>query len=87
MKYLMVKYQFAGFKDIGREMARASRSDNIEVPLLFRFHHQHYIKKHTFLVCVLYSLNELGMPKGWGVSDPAVVWTMKFYDSLIENSI
>lgn len=64
MKCLMVKYQFAVFKDIGREMPGAipsksgifeapSMSDNIQAPLLFRLHHQHYTKKHTFLVCVL----------------------------------
>lgn len=80
MKYLMVKYQFAVFKDIGREMPGAipSKSDNFEAPLLFRLHHQYY----TFLVCVLQGLNEIWFPKAWDVSDPAVVWVMKFYDSL-----
>lgn len=72
-------------------MARVtpSRSDSIEVPgnsaslpSSSDFILKITLKRHTFLVCVLYGLNEIGMPEGWDVCDPAVVWARRSYDSL-----
>lgn len=72
-------------------MARVtpSRSGNIEapensasLPSSSDFIVNNALKRHTILVCVLYSLNETGMPEGCDLCDPAVVWARRSYDSL-----
>lgn len=40
------------------------------------------LKRHTFLVCVLYGLHEIGMPEEWFPCDSAVVWARSSYESL-----